>query len=67
MPEDLWVSDIQVMVSDGKRGIDYITITVTINPVQTSVINYVALGDSIATWTIYPGKTITTYVTYFYV
>lgn len=56
----------QVTVSDGKRGTDKITITVTINPVQTANINYVALGDSIATGTIYPGKTITTYVTYFY-
>jgi len=55
-----------VAVSDGKRGTDNITINVTISPVQTAGISYVALGDSIATGTVYPGKVITSYVTYFY-
>lgn len=35
-------------------------------PPVTKTISYVALGDSIATGTVYPGKTITTYVSYFY-
>lgn len=55
-----------VIVTDSKGLSDSISISVTINPNQVSNISYVALGDSIATGTIYPGKVITSYVTYFY-
>lgn len=38
----------------------------TAAPPLKTTIRYVSLGDSIATGTIYPGKVITTYVTYFH-
>jgi lysophospholipase L1-like esterase len=55
-----------VQVKDSKGNSDTITVAVYINPVYDRVISYVALGDSIATGTIYPGASITSYVTYFY-
>lgn len=55
-----------VQVADTKGATDSIIIYVTINPIVTKTINYVALGDSIATGTIYSGNKITSYVTYFY-
>lgn len=53
-----------VRVSDPKGAADTITVHVTIQPL--TLVRYTALGDSIATGTVYPGKTITSYVTYFY-
>ncbi|MCF6464800.1 Ig-like domain-containing protein [Clostridium sp. Cult2] len=58
---------LRLMVTDNKGGSDSIDLNITIKPVipQPSI-SYVSLGDSIATGTIYPGKTITSYVSYFY-
>ncbi len=56
-----------VSVSDGKGGTASAAVTVQVKEtVVPSTLRYVALGDSIATGTIYSGKTITTYVTYFH-
>lgn len=51
-----------VTVSD-RKATDSIIIKVTINK---GTISYVALGDSIASGTIYSGKVITSYTTYFH-
>ncbi len=56
-----------VSVSDGKGGTVFVAVTVQVKEIVVpSTLNYVALGDSIATGTIYSGKKITTYVTYFH-
>ncbi|MHB1368109.1 MAG: Ig-like domain-containing protein [Eubacteriales bacterium] len=56
-----------VGVSDGKGETVFVAVTVQVTAIAVpSTLNYVALGDSIATGTIYSGKTITTYVTYFH-
>lgn len=52
-----------VHVSDGRGGSDSAVITVAVEEQKT--LRYTALGDSIGTGTIYPGKRIETYVTYF--
>jgi lysophospholipase L1-like esterase len=54
-----------VQVKDNKGGLDTVTVNITVNPAADLYYDYVALGDSIATGTVYPGKTITSYVTYF--
>lgn len=67
VPSSSGTDSFVITVNDGKGGSDSITISATITPAPvTRTINYVALGDSIATGTIYPGKSITPYVNYFY-
>lgn len=51
-----------IQVKDSKGAVDRITIEIE----GRNTINYLALGDSISTGTIYPGASITPYVTNIY-
>lgn len=56
-----------ITVTDSNGAKDSITINISIKPVviEDEYLDYVALGDSIATGTVYPGKSITSFVSYF--